>query len=134
MRSRLAWTSSGSQTGSARSTAFLHGGALSATRSTLRWGNPKTDEARLRRISPLFNADRIEVPLMVLQGANDARVLKVESDEIVAASKKKGVPVEYIVFEDEGHGFVKKQNETKGYGAVLSFLDRYLKGTPAAPN
>jgi dipeptidyl aminopeptidase/acylaminoacyl peptidase len=66
---------------------------------------------------------------MVLQGANDPRVLKVESDEIVAAVKKKGVPVEYIVFDDEGHGFVKKDNEIKGYTQVLQFLDTYLKGT-----
>ena len=65
---------------------------------------------------------------MVLQGANDPRVLKVESDEIVAAAKKNGVPVEYIVFPDEGHGFVKKPNEIKGYTAVLAFLDKHLKG------
>jgi dipeptidyl aminopeptidase/acylaminoacyl peptidase len=91
-------------------------------------GDPKTDSARLHRISPLFNADKIKAPLMVLQGANDPRVLKVESDEIVAAAKKNGVPVEYIVFEDEGHGFVKKENEIEGYTAVLGFLDRYLKG------
>ena len=90
-------------------------------------GDPEADAARLRRISPLFNATRIKVPLMVLQGANDPRVLKVESDEIVAAAKKNGVPVEYIVFGDEGHGFVKKENEIKGYGAVIEFLNRYLK-------
>jgi dipeptidyl aminopeptidase/acylaminoacyl peptidase len=90
-------------------------------------GDPKADAERLRRISPLFHADRIKVPLMVLQGANDPRVLQVESDEIVAAAKKNGVPVEYIVFSDEGHGFVKKENEIKGYGAVLAFLDKYLK-------
>lgn len=91
-------------------------------------GNPKTDSARLHRISPLFNADRIKAPLMVLQGANDPRVLKVESDEIVAAAKARGVPVEYIVFEDEGHGFVKKENEIRGYSAMLAFLDEHLKG------
>jgi dipeptidyl aminopeptidase/acylaminoacyl peptidase len=90
-------------------------------------GDPETDAPRLRRISPLFNADKIKVPLMVLQGANDPRVLKVESDEIVAAAKKNGVPVEYIVFPDEGHGFVKKENEIKGYTAVIQFLDRYLQ-------
>jgi dipeptidyl aminopeptidase/acylaminoacyl peptidase len=91
-------------------------------------GDPKTDSARLRRISPLFNADRIKVPLMVLQGANDPRVLKVESDEIVAAAKKNGVPVEYVVFPDEGHGFVKKENEIRGYAGILAFLDQHLKG------
>ena len=91
-------------------------------------GDPKTDSARLRRISPLFNADKIKVPLMVLQGANDPRVLKIESDEIVAAAKKNGVPVEYVVFPDEGHGFVKKENEIRGYSGILAFLDEHLKG------
>ena len=95
-------------------------------------GDPKTDSARLRRISPLFNADKIKVPLMVLQGANDPRVLKVESDEIVAAARKNGVPVEYVIFPDEGHGFVKKPNEIRGYTAVLGFLDKYLKGPTVA--
>ena len=65
---------------------------------------------------------------MVLQGANDPRVLKIESDEVVAAVKKNNVPVEYVVFPDEGHGFVKKENEIKGYGQILKFLDQYLKG------
>jgi dipeptidyl aminopeptidase/acylaminoacyl peptidase len=95
-------------------------------------GDPATDSARLHRISPLFNADKITVPLMVLQGANDPRVLKVESDEIVAAVKRKGIPVEYVLFADEGHGFVKKENEIKGYTQVLEFLDRHLKGNEAA--
>jgi dipeptidyl aminopeptidase/acylaminoacyl peptidase len=96
-------------------------------------GDPATDSARLHRISPMFNADKIRVPLMVLQGANDPRVLKVESDEIVAAARAKGVPVEYVVFPDEGHGFNKKENEIQGYTAVLMFLDRYLRGTGAQP-
>jgi dipeptidyl aminopeptidase/acylaminoacyl peptidase len=67
---------------------------------------------------------------MVLQGANDPRVIKVESDEIVEAVKKNKVPVEYIIFDDEGHGFVKKENQIKGYKAILKFLDKYLKGEP----
>jgi len=92
-------------------------------------GDPKTDGERLRRISPLFNASRIKAPLMVLQGANDPRVLKIESDEIIEAAKKNGVPTEYIVFPDEGHGFVKKENEIRGYTAILEFLDKYLRGT-----
>jgi prolyl oligopeptidase PreP (S9A serine peptidase family) len=94
-------------------------------------GDPKTDGERLHRISPLFNADQIKVPLMVLQGANDPRVIKVESDEIVAAAQKNGVPVEYVVFPDEGHGFLKKPNEIEGTGKILAFLDRYLKGAGA---
>ena len=89
-------------------------------------GNPATDEERLRRISPLFHAERIKRPMIVLQGANDPRVLQVESDEIVAAVKKNNVPVEYIVFPDEGHGFVKRENEIRGYKAILNFLDTHL--------
>jgi len=97
-------------------------------------GDPNTaDSVRLYNISPLFHAERVKNPVMVLQGANDPRVLQVESDEIVAALKKNKVPVEYVIFPDEGHGFVKKENEIKGYGAILAFLDKYLKGNQA-PN
>src|SRR5262245_44895434 len=78
-------------------------------------GDPKTDLERLTWISPLFHEENIKVPLMVMQGANDPRVLKTESDDIVAAARKNGVPVNYVVFPDEGHGFVKKENEIKGY-------------------
>jgi dipeptidyl aminopeptidase/acylaminoacyl peptidase len=92
-------------------------------------GDPFKQEKFLRAKSPLFHADRIRRPFMVLQGANDPRVLKVESDEIVEAAKKNGVPVEYVVFPDEGHGFVKKENEIKGYKAILDFVEEYLKGT-----
>jgi len=95
-------------------------------------GNPNTQEQFLRDKSPLFHAEKIKKPLIVLQGKNDPRVLQVESDEIVEALKKNNVPVEYIVFPDEGHGFVKKENEIKGYGAVLRFLDRHLRGQPGS--
>ena len=91
-------------------------------------GNPETDEEYLKKISPLFHADKIKKPLIVLQGANDPRVLKVESDEIVAAVRKNGVPVEYVVFDDEGHGFTKKKNRLEGWEAILKFLDTHLKG------
>ncbi|MEE9169998.1 MAG: prolyl oligopeptidase family serine peptidase, partial [bacterium] len=91
-------------------------------------GNPETDMEYLRRISPIFHAENITKPLMVLQGANDPRVLKVESDEIVEAVRKNNVPVKYVVFDDEGHGFRKKENQIEGYGAILEFLDKYLRG------
>jgi dipeptidyl aminopeptidase/acylaminoacyl peptidase len=86
----------------------------------------------LYNISPLFHAHQVKNPVMVLQGANDPRVLQVESDEIVAAVKQNGIPVEYVVFPDEGHGFVKKENEIKAYGQILAFLDKYLKGEEVA--
>ena len=85
----------------------------------------------LRDISPLFHADQIRRPLMVLQGANDPRVIKPESDEIVSAVRKNGVPVEYVLFPDEGHGFRKTKNEIEGYRKILAFLDKYLKRTGA---
>lgn len=92
-------------------------------------GDPNTaDSIRLYNISPVFHADNIKNPVMVLQGANDPRVLQIESDEIVAEIKKNNVPVEYVLFPDEGHGFRKKENEIKGYGQILTFLDTYLKG------
>ena len=92
-------------------------------------GNPETDKENLRAISPLFHADKIRKPLIVLQGKNDPRVIKPESDEIVEAVKKNNGVVEYVVFDNEGHGFTKKANEIRGYKAVLDFLDKYLKGS-----
>ncbi|KRD30178.1 peptidase S9 [Lysobacter sp. Root916] len=96
-------------------------------------GDPATQRDFLIATSPLFHADKINKPLMVLQGANDPRVIKPESDEIVAAVRKNGVPVEYVVFDDEGHGFSKKKNQIEGYGKILNFLDTYLKGDGAPP-
>lgn len=93
-------------------------------------GDPFTaDSVMLYAISPLFHAKNIKHPVMVLQGVNDPRVLKVESDEMVAQIKANNVPVEYVIFPDEGHGFVKKENEIKADSQVLTFLDKYLKGT-----
>ena len=93
-------------------------------------GDPFTaDSVALIAKSPLFHADKITKPFIVLQGSNDPRVLQVESDEIVAAARKNGVPVEYTIFPDEGHGFVKKENNIKASEDILKFLDKYLKGT-----
>ncbi len=94
-------------------------------------GDPVKDLEMLRATSPLFHADKITKPLIVLQGKNDPRVLKAESDEIVDAIKKKKGVVEYIVFDNEGHGFTKKENELRAYKAILDFLEKYLR--KAAP-
>lgn len=97
----------------------------------LELGDPySADSVRLKEISPLFHTDRVTKPLIVLQGSQDPRVLQVESDEIVAGVKKNGVPVEYVLFEDEGHGFMKKENQIEAYSRVLEFLDAYLKKEP----
>lgn len=91
-------------------------------------GDPySADSVRLKRISPLFHTDKVTKPLIVLQGSQDPRVLQVESDEIVEGVRKNGVPVEYVLFEDEGHGFVKKENQIEANTKVVEFLDKYLK-------
>jgi dipeptidyl aminopeptidase/acylaminoacyl peptidase len=90
-------------------------------------GDPVKDIDFLIATSPLFHAKEIRKPLIVIQGANDPRVIKVESDEIVEAVKKQNVPVEYVVFSDEGHGFTKKKNQIEANRRILEFLDKYLK-------
>ncbi len=95
-------------------------------------GDPATDEERLARISPLFHAENITKPLLVVQGVNDPRVLKVESDELVEKVRANGVPVEYVVFPDEGHGFRKRANRIAASEAYVAFLDKYLKREKAA--
>ncbi len=90
-------------------------------------GNPETQLDMLKAVSPLFHAEKIRKPLLVVQGANDPRVLKVESDELVAAVKKNDVPVEYLVFDDEGHGFSKKKNQIAAYAKILNFLNTHLR-------
>jgi dipeptidyl aminopeptidase/acylaminoacyl peptidase len=93
-------------------------------------GDPAVDGERHRRISPLFHARNITTPLLVVQGANDPRVLQVESDEIVAAVRANDVPVEYVLFEDEGHGFTKRENKIEASEAYLAFLDEHLGPPP----
>ncbi|MBV7256404.1 S9 family peptidase [Pacificimonas sp. WHA3] len=89
-------------------------------------GDPATDGERHRAISPLFHAGNIVKPLLVVQGANDPRVLQVESDELVEAVRANGVPVEYVLFPDEGHGFSKKVNRIAASEAYLKFLDEHI--------
>jgi dipeptidyl aminopeptidase/acylaminoacyl peptidase len=89
-------------------------------------GDPATDAERHRRISPLFHADNIVKPLLVVQGANDPRVLQSESDELVEAVQANEVPVEYVLFPDEGHGFRKRENRIAASEAYVRFLDKYL--------
>lgn len=89
-------------------------------------GDPATDEERHRAISPLFHAGNVTKPMLVVQGANDPRVLQVESDELVAAVRANGVPVEYVLFPDEGHGFLKKENRITASEAYVKFLDEHI--------
>ncbi len=94
----------------------------------LRVGNVENDDALNQRISPLFHVDKIDDPLMVLQGANDPRVKIAESDQIVEAMREKDLPVTYIVFPDEGHGFARPENRLDANARIERFLAEHLGG------
>ena len=90
-------------------------------------GNPDTEAEMLKERSPVYAADRIKTPLLIAQGAKDPRVVKSESDQMVEAMKKRGVEVEYIVKENEGHGFANEENRFEFYEAMDRFLAKHLK-------
>ena len=90
-------------------------------------GDPETDEKRLHDISPVFFGHQVKSPVLVVQGKNDPRVLKIESDEMVEAIRSGGTFVDYLLFEDEGHGFSKKKNRIAASNKYLDFLDKYLR-------
>lgn len=90
-------------------------------------GNPQADSLKLAEVSPVFQAGKIVAPLFVAQGANDPRVNKDESDQMVAALKERGIDVEYMVKENEGHGFRNEENRFDFYRAMIAFLDKHLK-------
>ncbi len=91
-----------------------------------RIGNPETEEEFLKSRSPFFHVDRIKIPLLIVQGANDPRVKQSESEQIVKALKNKGIEHEYILFPDEGHSIVRPENRMKFYSAAEKFLAKYL--------
>ena len=93
-----------------------------------RVGDPSTEEEFLKSRSPLFKVDQIKIPMLIGQGANDPRVKQAESEQIVEAMKSKGIPYEYMLFPDEGHGFAKPENRLKFYAAAERFLAKYMGG------
>ncbi|GAB0170769.1 S9 family peptidase [Lysinibacillus sp. CTST325] len=92
-----------------------------------RIGHPENDKELLTAASPVFHVDKIKTPLFVAQGANDPRVNKAESDQIVEALRARGVDVEYMVKDNEGHIFRNEENRIEFYTAMLKFLDSHLK-------
>ncbi|MAN35476.1 MAG: S9 family peptidase [Candidatus Marinimicrobia bacterium] len=90
-------------------------------------GHPDNDKELLASASPLLHIDKIKAPLFIAQGANDPRVKKSESDQIVEALKQKGIDVPYMVKDDEGHGFYNEENQFDFYRAMDDFLKKYLK-------
>jgi len=85
-------------------------------------GNPVADSIQLASTSPALNADKIRTPLFIAQGANDPRVKKAESDQVVEALKARGIVVEYMVKDNEGHGFYNEENRFDFYRAMEKFL------------
>ncbi len=90
-------------------------------------GDPEQDKELLAAVSPVLHADKIRAPLFIAQGAKDPRVNKDESDQMVAALKKRGIDVEYMVKENEGHGFHNEENRFEFYEAMERFLDKHLR-------
>jgi dipeptidyl aminopeptidase/acylaminoacyl peptidase len=95
------------------------------------YGDPERDADFLREISPIHHVDRIRAPLMVIHGANDPRVPIGEAEQIVTGLRQRGQMVEYLRFEDEGHGLVRLENRLVAYPAIADFLDRALAAVPA---
>ena len=93
-----------------------------------RVGNPEIEKKFLESRSPLFFVDRIQIPILIAQGANDPRVKQAESEQIVAAMQEKGIDYEYLLFEDEGHGFARPEHRLKFYAAAERFLVKHLGG------
>jgi len=93
-----------------------------------RIGDPESEEEFLKSRSPFFYVDRIKIPLLIIQGANDPRVKRSESEQIVEALKNKGIEHEYILFPDEGHSIVRPENRMKFYSAAEKFLAKHLGG------
>jgi dipeptidyl aminopeptidase/acylaminoacyl peptidase len=96
------------------------------------YGDPKTQRDLLRRLSPIHKLDKIRTPTIVLHGANDTNVPVVEAEQVVSTLKKNGVPVEYVLFPDEGHGFRKLPNRVRASVEMTSFFLKYLSADATA--
>lgn len=96
-------------------------------RSLAQWvGDPETEAEFLMSRSPITYVDQIKTPLFIIQGAKDPRVVKSESDQIVEKLRARGVDVKYDVYEDEGHGFTKRENMLKAWRDTSMFFEKYL--------
>jgi dipeptidyl aminopeptidase/acylaminoacyl peptidase len=100
--------------------------------STVEYGNPATEAELLRRLSPLNRVDRVTAPTLVLHGANDTNVPVVEAEQVVASLRRRNVPVEYVLFPDEGHGWRKTANRVRSTVEIVRWFERHLAGTRAA--
>jgi len=109
-------------------TFFQHTEGWMAAISTIEYGDPATQAEMLRSLSPIHKLDRVKTPLIVLHGANDTNVPVVEAEQIVNSLKQRNVPVEYILFPDEGHGWRKTPNRIKSTVSIVKFFRQRLAG------
>jgi len=108
-------------------TFFKHTEPWMAAISKIEYGDPDTEADLLRRLSPIHKVERVTAPTIVLHGANDTNVPVVEAEQVVDSLKKRGVPVEYVLFPDEGHGWRKTPNRIRSAVAVTRWFEKYLK-------
>jgi len=108
-------------------TFFKHTQPWMAAISKIEYGDPDTQLEMLRQLSPIHRIDRIKAPTIVLHGANDTNVPVIEAEQVVANLKKRGVPVEYVLFPDEGHGWRKIPNRIRSTVEIVRWFDKYLK-------
>jgi dipeptidyl aminopeptidase/acylaminoacyl peptidase len=111
-------------------TFFKHTEPWMAAISKIEYGDPEKEAAMLRDLSPIHRVDKVAAPTIVLHGANDTNVPIVEAEQVVESLKKRGVPVEYVLFPDEGHGFRKTPNRIRSTIAIVRWFEKYLKGEP----
>jgi dipeptidyl aminopeptidase/acylaminoacyl peptidase len=107
-------------------TFFEHTEPWMAAVSTIEYGDPKTQKTMLDSLSPIYKLDRIKAAVMVQHGANDTNVPVIEAEQIVESLKQRGIPVEYILFPDEGHGWRKTANRIRSISGTVSFFDAHL--------
>ena len=110
-------------------TFFKHTQPWMAAISKVEYGDPDREADMLRRLSPIHRVERVRAPTIVLHGANDTNVPVVEAEQVVENLKKRGVPVEYVLFPDEGHGWRKTPNRIRSAVAIVKFFETYLKGS-----
>ena len=108
-------------------TFFAHTEPWMASISKVEYGDPATEAEMLKNLSPIHKIDRVKTPTLVLHGANDTNVPVVEADQVVESLKKRGVPVEYVLFPDEGHGFRKTPNRIRSTVSIVRWFEKYLK-------
>jgi len=112
-------------------TFFAHTEPWMAAISTIEYGDPVTQKDLLRELSPIHAIDRVKAPTIVLHGANDTNVPVVEAEQVVDSLKKRNVPVEYVLFPDEGHGFVRLENRIRSSVEIVRWFETHLAAAPA---